>query len=156
MKPIKALLLAISFCVAATTQAAGLEGDKINREVMKMGLYPPDIIMRHQQRLGITDEQRSSISKAVKEFQSQVAELQWTLQNEQQLLQQSFSGYRIQAEESLARAERVLELESRFKLAHFRLLIATKNELTEKQIDMINRFIKQQREGKGRGQGQGQ
>jgi hypothetical protein len=145
MKPIKALLIAISFCVVATAQAAGLDGDKSNREVFKMGLYPPDIIMRHQQRLGITNDQRSNISRAVKEFQSEVAELQWTMQNEQQLMRQSFSGYHIPTEEALTRAERVLGLESEFKLAHFRLLIATKNELTEKQIDMINKFVKKKR-----------
>lgn len=148
MKPIKAIFIAISFCVVATAQAAGPDDEKSNREVMQMGLYPPDIIMRHQQRLGITDEQRRSISKAVREFQSQVAELQWTLQNEQQLMRQSFSGYRIEPEEALAQAERVLALETEFKQAHFKLLIATKNELTEEQIDMINRFIKQQRERK--------
>ena len=69
------------------------------------------------------------------------------MQNEQQLMRQSFSGYHITTDEALARAERVLGMESEFKLAHFRLLIATKNELTEKQIDMINRFVKQKREG---------
>ena len=146
MKPIKALLIAISFCVVIPLQADGLDGEKSKREVLMMGLYPPDTIMRHQQRLGITDEQRRNISKAVKEFQSEVAELQWTMQNEQQLMRQSFSGYRVSTEEALARAERVLGLESEFKLAHFRLLIATKNELTEKHIDMIKRFIKQRRE----------
>ena len=149
MKSIKALLIAISFCIAVTAQAEGLDGSKGNREVFSMGLYPPDIIMRHQQRLGISDDQRRNISRAVKEFQSEVAELQWTMQNEQQLMRQSFSGYRIPTEEALARAERVLGLESEFKLAHFRLLIATKNELTEEQIDMINKFVKKQREGAG-------
>ena len=145
MKSIKALLIAISFCIAVTAQAQGPDGSKNNREVFSMGLYPPDIIMRHQQRLGISDDQRRNISNAVKEFQSEVAELQWTMQNEQQLMRQSFSGYSIPTEEALTRAERVLSLESEFKLAHFRLLIATKNQLSEKQIDMINRFVKQKR-----------
>lgn len=145
MKSIKALLIAISFCIAVTAQAQGPDGSKNNREVFSMGLYPPDIIMRHQQRLGISDDQRRNISNAVKEFQSEVAELQWTMQNEQQLMRQSFSGYSIPTEEALTRAERVLSLESEFKLAHFRLLIVTKNQLSEKQIDMINRFVKQKR-----------
>jgi hypothetical protein len=65
-----------------------------------------------------------------------------------QLLRQSFSGYSIATEAALAQAERVLGLESGFKLAHFKLLIAIKNELTEKQIDMINGFIKQRRNQK--------
>ena len=147
MKTILASLIVISFCVVATAQPESLGGQRSNREVMMMGLYPPDIIMRQQQRLGISAGQRKNISKAVKKFQSDVAELQWTMQNEQQLMRQSFSGYHITSDEALARAERVLGLESEFKLAHFRLLIATKNELTEKQIDMINQFVKQKREG---------
>ncbi len=142
MKLVSALLMAICFCVAASAQTIGAEDNKRNREVMRMGLYPPDIIMQHQQRLGITDAQRRSISKAVREFQTEVAELQWTLQNEQQLMRQSFSGYHIDTDKAMAQVKRVLELESRFKQAHFKLLIATKNELTEEQIDMINGYIK--------------
>ena len=113
-----------------------------------MGLYPPDIIMRHQQRLGITDEQRAAISEAVKKFQTDVAGLQWTLQNDQQLLVQALSGYKVDAKEALAQAEHVLALESQFKLLHFELLIATKNELTEVQIDMLRRFIREFKERK--------
>jgi hypothetical protein len=43
-------------------------------------------------------------------------------------------------------AEHVLGLESRFKLAHFKLLIAIKNALTEEQIAMIDKGIKHMRE----------
>ena len=70
------------------------------------------------------------------------------MQSEQQLLRQSFAGYTIKTEESLAQAKKVLALESSFKLAHFRLLIAIKNALTEEQIDVINREIKAKRDAR--------
>jgi Spy/CpxP family protein refolding chaperone len=146
MKPIKALLLAVSFCIIALAQADGLAEERSKREVIMMGLYPPDIIMRHQLRLGITSEQRDTIAKAVQQFQSDVAELQWNMQSDQQLLRQSLDEYPINTEKSLAQAEHVLGLESRFKLAHFKLLIAIKNTLTEEQIAMIDNGIKQKRE----------
>jgi len=110
-----------------------------------MGLYPPDIIMRHQQALGITDEQRSSMLKLVRNFQSEVAELQWNLENEQQQMRQALADNTIDADAVMPRVQRVLEMESEFKLAHFRLLIAIKNELTDEQIGMIRQRMRDRR-----------
>ena len=147
MKSLKAVFLLLSVCFAAMTvssaqaQTEGLGDVRGNREALRMGLYPPDIIMKHQQRLGITGEQRRSISKAVQKFQAEVADLQWTLQNDQQLLQQSLAAYPVAAAATLKQAQKVLELESRFKLAHFKLLVAIKNELVQDQVDMLNRTI---------------
>jgi Spy/CpxP family protein refolding chaperone len=150
MNAIKNLAVALLLCVAPpvlSQQAAnGLDSAPSNRQVFAMGLYPPDVIMRHQQKLGVTDDQRANMSQAIKAFQADVGELQWTLQNEQQKLQQSLSGYRIDSGQALAHAERVLELESQFKLAHFKLLFAIKNELTEAQIDMIRERLRQRRD----------
>jgi Spy/CpxP family protein refolding chaperone len=149
MKPIKIVLLTVFICLATLAQADVMNSKKGKREALKMGLYPPDIIMRHQKRLGITEAQRSQITGAVKTFQSEVADLQWNMQSEQQLLRQSFAGYTINMEKSLAQAEKVLALEKQFKLAHFRLLITIKNALTEDQVDIINREIKRKRDAKG-------
>lgn len=146
MKLLQALLLGLDICIVAAAQAQGPAGDRGTREALMMGLYPPDIIMRRQQALGITDEQRASILNAVQTFQSEVAEMQWTLQNDQQSLRGSFAVYPIATEEALLQAEHVLALESKFKLAHFKLLIAIKNELTEEQIAMINEGIKRKLE----------
>jgi hypothetical protein len=85
----------------------------------------------------------------VQKFQAEVADLQWTLQNDQQLLQQSLAAYPVEAPTTLRQAEKVLELESRFKLAHFKLLVAIKNELMQEQVDMLNRTIRE-RMGKKR------
>ena len=152
MTTIKALLFGIMLCTAVLAQAqtGNLDGGKGKREIIAMGLYPPDLIMKHQQRLGISDAQRSNISRAVKNFQSEVAELQWTMQNDQQQLRQSLSGYSIKTDQALAQAEQVLTLESQFKLAHFKLLIAIKNELTQEQIDMIKLGIREKMQQKMR------
>lgn len=149
MKSLKAFLFVLGICFVSLAQGQGLDDAKGKREAIMMGLYPPDIIMKHQQRLGITNSQRKKISRAVQEFQSEVAELQWTMQNDQQQLRQLFSGYVIETDEALALAERVLALESQFKLAHFRLLIAIKNELTEEQIDMVDQSIKRRTDKRG-------
>ncbi|MFT6367810.1 MAG: hypothetical protein ACJAUG_000095 [Halioglobus sp.] len=129
---------------ACTAQAQNnpMENAASNKQIFKMGLYPPDVIMKHQQRLGISDEQRKHISAAVKVFQTDVAELQWTLQNEQQEFKQALSGYKIETKEAMAKAENLLKMESQFKLAHFNLLFAIKNELTQEQIDIIRKVLR--------------
>lgn len=115
------------------------------RAVLRMGLYPPDLVMRHQQRLGITDAQRKQMTTAVKTFQSAVADLQWTLQSEQQALRQALAATDIDSAAALEQVDRVLALENDFKRAHFRLLIAIKNTLSETQVGMIDEELRRRR-----------
>ena len=141
------ILFTLLLAVAATAGAQTLDTDnpRSHREVLAMGLYPPDLIMRHQQRLGITDDQRDEMLKQVRAFQDDVADLQWNLQNEQQMLRQTLTQNRIDQEAAMPQVEQVLQTESDFKRAHFRLLIAIKNALTEEQISMIREHLRRLR-----------
>lgn len=138
-----ALLFAAPF-LAEPVLAEPVGGPAANREILRMGLYPPDILMRHQQTLGVTDEQRKAIAALVRRFQDDIADLQWTLQNEQQIFAQALDTHPV-ADDTLAQAEKVLALESRFKLAHFRLLIAIKNALTAEQVAIIDQTLERRR-----------
>jgi len=139
----KHILAAVLLLCAASVSAQGIElGKKDNREVLRMGLYPPDLLMRHQQRLGITDDQRSAIAALVGQFQQEVTELQWSIPAERQQLQDLLNRPQIDTEAALKEAQGLLAREADFKLAHFRLLIAIKNELTEQQIGMIDQAIR--------------
>jgi Spy/CpxP family protein refolding chaperone len=132
--------LMLSCACAATAQGIGVE-EKDNRKVLLMGLYPPDILMRQQQRLGITKEQRTEIAGLVRDFQADISELQWSMPAEQQALREMLDKPGIDSEAALAQAATVLKMESEFKLGHFKLLIAIKNTLTDDQIDMLDRAI---------------
>lgn len=119
-------------------------GDEIsNREVFKMGLYPPDVIMRQQQRLGITEKQRKSITTHVNQFQSEVTELQWSMPTKVQEFRQMMNEQPIDKAKALEHVAEYFEMESEFKMSHFKLLIAIKNELTEEQIAQLNKAIRQ-------------
>jgi Spy/CpxP family protein refolding chaperone len=142
MNSIKLLLMAVMLCWVSTVSAQNFTvGEKDNRKVLLMGLYPPDILMRQQQRLGITGEQRTEIAALVRDFQGDVSELQWSMPAEQQKLREMLDKPDIDAEVALAQAARVLTMESEFKLAHFKLLIGIKNKLSDEQIDMLDRAI---------------
>ena len=147
MKRLRILLAGIIFLCAWVAPAHSSQTDSFasNKQIFSMGLYPPDVIMKHQQRLGITDAQRKNISTAVKTFQSDVAELQWTLQNKRQEFRQALSGNTIESQNALAMAEGLLKMENEFKLAHFKLLFAIKNALTANQIDKIKSELRDRR-----------
>ena len=101
--------------------------------------------MRHQETLGISADQRDAMLKLVRAFQDEVAELQWSLQKEQQLMKADLAQDSIDPEAVMPRVERVLAMESEFKRAHFRLLIGIKNALSAEQIAMIQKRIRQRR-----------
>lgn len=130
---------------AAQAQDSSLGGVASTRQILQLGLYPPDIIMKHQQALGITDQQRETIYAAVKVFQAEVGQLQWTLQNKQQIFKQALGKHRIESEQALSQARQILAMESEFKLAHFKLLFAIKNALTQTQIEMIEKQLRERR-----------
>ena len=117
-----------------------------NREVIQMGLYPPGIIMRQQRELGITGPQRKRIAALVRDFQGKVAELQWEMPSEQQELRELLQQASIDEAQAVAQANKVLQMESEFKLENFKLLIALKNELTPEQTNLLDKAIKRRME----------
>ena len=142
MNPAKLLLACLLMCWVSLTAAQNTARvEKDHREVLRMGLYPPDILMRQQQALDISSEQRKDIAALVTDFQGKVTELQWAMPNEQQKLKKMLSASDIDSEAALAQAAQVLKMESEFKLAHFELLIAIKNELTDEQINILDKAI---------------
>ncbi|MBT8076435.1 MAG: hypothetical protein KJN61_08200 [Gammaproteobacteria bacterium] len=145
MKMLVVLVSLLGLALASPANAQGAGAQPGAREILRMGLYPPDVIMRHQQALGITDKQRKAIAALVREFQADVADLQWTLQNDQQIFAQGLANHPVPQAEALAQAEKVLALESKFKLAHFRLLIGIKNQLSSEQVKQIDETLKQRR-----------
>ena len=143
MKSAKLLLACLLMCwVSLSAAQDAARGEKDHREVLRMGLYPPDILMRQQQVLGISSEQRKEIAALVQDFQGKVTELQWAMPNEQQKLKMMLNASNIDSEAALTQAAQVLKMESEFKLAHFELLIAIKNELTDEQINTLDKAIK--------------
>ncbi len=143
MKLTQTLLSGILLCWMSVAAGQNINnGEADNREVLRMGLYPPDILMRQQQNLNITDAQRKAIAQLVRDFQGEVSELQWAMPNEQQKLRKLLTQDDIDANVALAQASTVLEMESQFKLAHFTMLIAIKNELTDEQIATLNTAIR--------------
>ncbi len=96
-------------------------------------LFPPELVMRYGQRIGLQPGQRDAITAAIQEFQSAVVDLQWQMQDETQQLSELLEESSVDETAVLARVDRVLEVERQVKRAHLTLLIRIKNALTSEQ-----------------------
>jgi Spy/CpxP family protein refolding chaperone len=96
-------------------------------------LFPPELVMQHQQSIRLTAEQRTSITQGIRDFQLKVVELQWKMQDEAQKLNELVQGAKVDETLTLAQVDRVLGVEREIKRAHMALLVRIKNTLTAEQ-----------------------
>lgn len=96
-------------------------------------LFPPDLIMSHQQALGIDDKQRAAIIREIDKMQPQVQQIQWQLHAAMEQLVQLLDGGRVDEAKALALADKVMNLERDMKKAHLGMLIRIRNLLTDAQ-----------------------
>jgi Spy/CpxP family protein refolding chaperone len=96
-------------------------------------LFPPRLVMRNQQEIGLTDAQRKAITQAIGEAQQRLVELQWTLDAESEAMGKLLEVDPVDETAALAQSDKVVAIEDRIKREHLRLLVRIKNELTPEQ-----------------------
>ena len=101
-------------------------------------LFPPELVMQHQQALRLTPEQRTSITQGIRDLQLKVVDLQWKMQDEAQKLTELVEGARVDEAQTLAQVDRVLGIEREIKRAHMALLVRIKNLLEPRQQDTLH------------------
>jgi Spy/CpxP family protein refolding chaperone len=108
-------------------------------------LFPPELVMQHQQAIRLSAEQRTSITQSIRELQLKVVDLQWKMQDEAQKLNELVQGSRVDEAQTLAQVDRVLGFEREIKRAHMALLIRIKNSLTSEQQSALTTIRSGQR-----------
>ena len=101
-------------------------------------LFPPELVMRYQQKIGLRPEQRTAITQAITQLQSKMTEEQWRMQEETQKLTELLQPASVNESAVLAQIDRVLGVEREVKRAHMTLLIRIKNTLTREQQATLN------------------
>jgi Spy/CpxP family protein refolding chaperone len=127
MKLVTMLVLAATLAAAPSARAQQ-GGDPIAEN-----LFAPELVMQHQQELGITDEQRTAIIADIGRAQPKAMEMQWKLQREVQSLAALLKSEAIDEEKMLAQLDRVLAGEREIKRVQLALLVRIKNKLTPEQ-----------------------
>ena len=121
-------LLALPATLSAQQRPAGDSAQDFGRH-----LFPPELIMQHQQKIGLRPEQRTAITQAIQQLQSTVVDLQWRMQDEAQKLSELVQQPTVKEADALAQVDRVLAVEREIKRAHITMLIRVKNTLTREQ-----------------------
>ena len=96
-------------------------------------LFPPELVMQHQQDIALRPEQRAAITKAIQDFQTKVVDLQWRMQDQAQRLATLLDKQAVDQAAALAQVDEVLGVEREVKRAHITLLIQIKNTLSAEQ-----------------------
>ena len=96
-------------------------------------LCPPELVMQHQQAIGLSEEQKNTLKAELRKAQMRFTELQWQLQDETEKLIALVKQERVDEQQTLAQLDKVLGAEREIKRAQFSLLIQIKNNLTPEQ-----------------------
>jgi Spy/CpxP family protein refolding chaperone len=112
----------------------------LSRDPLADAFFPPDLVMQHQQAIGLTGEQRAQIVNIIAQAQPRFVEAQWQLQPETTALAELVRGDRVNEQQVLAQIDRVLDIERQIKRLQIEMLIRIKNQLTLEQQQQLARL----------------
>lgn len=118
-----------------------LFGQQPPEDPMREVLFPPEMVMQHQQAVGLSDEQKNNLKTEMRQAQLRFTELQWTLQDEMERLIALLKQLKVDEKQSAAQLDKVLNAEREIKRAQLMLLIRIKNNLTPAQQTQLRELI---------------
>lgn len=125
-------LTAIVIVALLSVGPALAAGDK--SDVFSGRLFPPNVILEHQEELELSKDQFTAIRKAVVQVQADVAEHEWDVREAYQNIMQELDREPIDEGATLTQLQKALLAENEVKKLQMTMLIRLRNLLTEKQI----------------------
>jgi Spy/CpxP family protein refolding chaperone len=122
------IVVVLTVVLAIARPSAQQHDDPIARH-----LFPPDLLMKYQREIGLSESQRKTMLEAIAKSQTRFVELQWDSQGESEKLAQLLQVQPLDEAAVLAQADRLMALERDVKRTHLSLLIRLKNLLSESQ-----------------------
>ena len=109
-------------------------------------LFPPELVMRHQARLKLTEAQRNVIVAEITKLQATAIQVQWRVGDESEKLTEMLKRETVAEADVLAQADRLIMNETAVKRAQLSMLIRIRNTLTPEQRQMLQELRKFTRE----------
>ena len=103
-------------------------------------MFPPDMIMGHARQLNLTDEQKAFMRAEIQKSTATFQELQWKLQDQMELLQETMKSTTVNEAQALAQLDKVLDVEREIKRLHIGLAVRLKNRLTPEQQEQLHKM----------------
>ena len=130
-------------CLFLFTTVATAQGQGPQRDVFKGKLFAPNIIMEHQDDLGLSKEQFTAIRTAVVEVQTNVAEHEWDLREAYQRVLSDLDDSPIDEDKVLENVDAALRAENQVKKLQVAMLIKLRNLLTDEQAEYLQSVTRQ-------------
>ncbi|MDH3440010.1 MAG: hypothetical protein OEM63_04605 [Gammaproteobacteria bacterium] len=134
---IKKSRLLAGLCVVFIATAAFAQGQGPQRDVFKGKLFPPNIILEHQDELELTRDQFTAIRAAVVETQGSVAEHEWDLREAYQQVMSDLDEVPVDEDKVMENVQKALLAENEVKKLQVRLLLELRNLLTDEQMKYL-------------------
>jgi Spy/CpxP family protein refolding chaperone len=95
--------------------------------------FPPELVMQHQNEIGLQDSQRSALTSAIQQAQSKFMDIQWKVSAEGEKMSRLLQGTKVDEAQVQEEVDRILNLEREIKKAQISLMVRIKNILTPQQ-----------------------
>ncbi len=139
---IKRLMPLAAICLILSTSTAMAQGQGPQKDVFKGKLFAPNIILEHQDEMGLSKEQFTAIRAAVVEVQSNVAEHEWDLREAYQKVLSDLDESPIDEDKVLENVDAALRAENQVKKMQVMMLIKLRNLLTDEQVAFLQSVTK--------------
>jgi hypothetical protein len=113
----------------------GVGADPFNRY-----LFQPETVMRYQDALGLTEEQRTKLQAAMEDAQKRAIQVQWALAAENEKLQKALDKTVVDEKETVGAMDRIVGVEREMKRAQLELLVKIKNTLSQDQQERLRKL----------------
>jgi Spy/CpxP family protein refolding chaperone len=123
----------LSLCALVLALAGTARAQQPGEDPFGKNFYPPELVMGHQEAIGLSEEQKSYLKAEIRQAQVKFTELQWKLQDEVEKLVAIIKQPRIDEQQLLAQVDKVLAAEREVKRAQVTLMARIKNKLTPEQ-----------------------
>ena len=124
-------------CLSLLTSVALAQDIGAKKDVFKGKLFAPNIILEHQDELGLTKEQFTAIRAAVVEVQASVAGHEWDLREAYMQTLASLDETPVDEDKVLQSVEAALLAENEVKKLQVTMLIRLRNLLTDEQVEIL-------------------
>lgn len=108
--------------------------------LMMNDFFPPDLVMRYQQKIGLNASQQKYISTEMQKAQASFTQLQWSLHKEMEKLNQITNQANVKEATAIAQLDKILNLERQIKKQQLILMIRIKNKLTPQQKNTLRKL----------------
>ena len=125
------LLFGTLLMLASTLQGDVFDGDVFDGE----RFVDPEIVLKHREAIGLSDEQFESIREKIRKLSETLPAKQQALKSANQKLSKQLGGESVDEDVAAKQFGDMLSLEREMKLAHFRLLVQIRSELSQSQYE---------------------